>query len=80
MLQQRPELVDIISLQSKCSIRFEQGDVPKHYDLSPEWIQASINGILQRLNIEQLDMLMLHRPDPLWEPEFIAESVAALIA
>ncbi len=72
VLKVRPELRDQIAIQSKCAIRFDDKYGPKRYDFSPEWILQSVNNSLSRLNIEQLDVLMLHRPDPLVEPEEIA--------
>lgn len=75
VLKQRPELRDTISIQSKCGIRLDE---PKRYDFSSSWITNSVEGILSRLQIEQLDVLMLHRPDPLMEPAEIAETFAML--
>ncbi len=66
---------DII-LQSKCGIRYghtADADI-EYYDLSKEHIIDSVDGILQRLGTDYLDLLMLHRPDSLMEPEEIAES------
>ena len=59
---------DVI-LQSKCSI------VPGvMYDLSKDYILESTDKILKRLNTEYLDILLLHRPDALVEPEEVAEA------
>lgn len=56
-----------IFVQSKCGI------VPRvMYDLSKEHIIASVDGILNRLGMEYLDALLLHRPDALVEPEEVA--------
>ncbi|WP_407642896.1 aldo/keto reductase [Corallincola holothuriorum] len=74
VLKARPELREQIILQSKCGIRFEDAHGPKRYDLSPEWIEESVNNILSRLGTEYLDTLLLHRPDPLMQPELIAEA------
>ncbi|GLP95485.1 aldo/keto reductase [Paraferrimonas sedimenticola] len=78
VLKQRPELLQQIQLQSKCAIRFEDHQGPKRYDFSPEWIESSVDGILTRLGVEQLDLLMLHRPDPLCEPEQVAQAFERL--
>lgn len=59
-------------LQSKCGIR------KGFYDFSKEHILASVDGILKRLNTEYLDILLLHRPDALVEPEEVAEAFQAL--
>lgn len=55
-------------LQSKCGIR--QG----MFDFSKEHILRSVDGILSRLKTEYLDVLLLHRPDALVEPEEVAET------
>ena len=80
VLKARPELRDLISIQSKCAIRFEDDLGPKRYDSSSEWIYKSVENSLSRLKIEQLDILMLHRPDPLMEPELIAQAFDTLYA
>lgn len=73
VLKQRPELRESIYLQSKCAIRFDDELGPKRYDFSAEWVTQSVDGILSRLNTDYIDILMLHRPDPLIEPEVLAE-------
>lgn len=80
VLKDRPELRERIILQSKCGIRFDDPDGPKRYDLSPEWITQSVDHILRRLGADYLDLLLLHRPDPLMEPERIAEAFARMKA
>ncbi|MDR2057567.1 MAG: aldo/keto reductase [Dysgonamonadaceae bacterium] len=55
-------------IQSKCSIR------KGFYDQSKAYILQSVEGILKRLNTEYLDILLLHRPDALVEPEEVAEA------
>ncbi|WP_415784563.1 aldo/keto reductase [Deinococcus saxicola] len=57
---------DTMILQSKCGIR------PGMFDFSKEHILASVDGILKRLNTDYLDILLLHRPDALVEPEEVA--------
>lgn len=56
-----------IILQSKCAIR--PGVM---YDFSKEYLIRSVDGILERLKTEYLDVLLLHRPDALMEPEEVA--------
>lgn len=69
VLQNNPGLRDKIFLQSKCGI------VPgKMYNLSKEYIVESVDNILKRLHTEYLDMLLLHRPDALVEPEEVASA------
>lgn len=64
VLRDSPALKEQMVLQSKCAIRFEDDMGPKRYDFSAKWISSSVEGILSRLHIEQLDILLLHRPDP----------------
>ena len=72
-LAERPELREHMYIQSKCGIRFEDDKGPKRYDFSAKWIEESVEGSLKRLNTDYLDVLMLHRPDPLMEVEGIAQ-------
>lgn len=62
------EVREKIILQSKCGIR------PGMFDFSKEHILNSVDGILKRLKTEYLDVLLLHRPDALVEPEEVAEA------
>lgn len=57
---------DSITLQSKCGIR------KGFYDLSKDYIISSVDGCLKRLGTDHLDILLLHRPDALVEPEEVA--------
>lgn len=59
-------------LQSKCGIR------PGMYDFSREHILSSVDGILKRLDTDHLDVLVLHRPDALMEPEEVADAFDTL--
>jgi len=72
-----PRLRDKILLQSKCGMRFP-GDpdarAPKRYDFSYEHIVRSVEGSLRRLQTDYLDVLLLHRPDALVEPEEVARA------
>lgn len=58
-----------VILQSKCGIC--PGIM---YDSSEEYILGAVDGILKRLHTEYLDILILHRPDALIEPEEVASA------
>lgn len=77
VLEQLPDLRDKIIIQSKCGIRFpndpQPGD-PGRYDFSYRHIIDSVEGSLRRLKTSHLDILLLHRPDPLVEPEEVAQA------
>ncbi len=64
-------------LQTKCGIRRESGK-PTRYDFSKEYIVNSVEGSLKRLNTEYLDVLLLHRPDTLVEPDEVGEAFERL--
>jgi predicted oxidoreductase len=55
-------------LQTKCGIR--QGC----YDFSKEHILEAVDGSLKRLQTDYVDVLLLHRPDALVEPEEVADA------
>ncbi|PLS18411.1 aldo/keto reductase [Bacillus sp. M6-12] len=78
VLKDRPGLREKIVIQSKCGIRFADEAAPGRYDFSKNHILDSVDGILQRLSIDYLDILLLHRPDPLIEPEEVAEAFLQL--
>ena len=69
-VQMNARIREKLIIQSKCAIRPEGG----YYDFSKEHILSSVDGILKRLNTDYLDILLLHRPDPLMEPEEVAEA------
>lgn len=62
-----------VILQSKCGI--VSG---KMFDFSYDHIVTSVEGILQRLDTDYLDVLLLHRPDALMEPEEVAKAFSHL--
>jgi hypothetical protein len=78
VLKKKPDLRENMILQSKCGIRFKEGALPGRYDFSEKWIKHSVEGSLRRLNTEYLDILMLHRPDPLMQVEELAETLLEL--
>ncbi|WP_028265157.1 aldo/keto reductase [Arthrobacter sp. MA-N2] len=69
-----------IQLQTKCGIRLGKPGVEGHYDLSKNAILERVNGSLERLKTDYVDVLLLHRPDPLMEPAEVASAVGQLMA
>ena len=67
-------------LQSKCGIRWEDDPpgTPQRFDFSRDHILESVNAILSRLGTDRLEILLLHRPDCLWEGEEIAAAFEKL--
>ena len=62
-------------IQTKCGIR-----PGACFDFSREHIVQSTEGSLRRLNTDYIDVLLLHRPDTLMEPEEVAEAFDRLHA
>lgn len=71
VLKNRPDLREEMWIQSKCGIRIEEFT---YFDFSKDYIIKSVDGILQRLKIDHLDSLLLHRPDALMESDQVSEA------
>lgn len=71
VLKNHPDLREKMWIQSKCGIRIEEFT---YFDFSKDYIIKSVDGILQRLKIDHLDSLLLHRPDALMESDQVAEA------
>jgi predicted oxidoreductase len=68
ILEEQPALRNQMFIQSKCGI------CRGMYDFSKNHILESVDGSLKRLHTDYLDLLILHRPDLLMEPEEVAEA------
>lgn len=75
-LRNRMELV------TKCGIKFPSSRRPatrlKHYDTSAAHIRWSVENSLAVFGTDRIDVLLIHRPDPLTNPGEIAEEIGAL--
>ncbi|NYJ02726.1 putative oxidoreductase [Nocardioides thalensis] len=78
VLRRSPGLRDRVVVQGKVGIRLAEPGAVAHYDLSAGAIRARVLESLRRLGTDRLDVLLLHRPDPLLEPDEVAEAVAGL--
>ncbi|MDT0596226.1 aldo/keto reductase [Glaciecola petra] len=69
-------------LQSKVGIKLPpintSTKITKQYDLSADWICESVNNSIKRLHNQNLDILFLHRPDPLLELEPMMQALSTL--
>ena len=75
VLKNRPDLREKMWIQSKCGIRIEEFT---YFDFSKEYILQSVDGILERLQVDYLDSLLLHRPDALMEADQVAQAFEIL--
>ena len=73
-LSRHPGLRERITVQTKCGIR------PGCYDFSKAHVISAVEGSLRRLHTDYVDVLLLHRPDTLMEPEEVAEAFNELEA
>ncbi len=64
-------------LQTKCGIHRETGKITR-FDFTKDYILHSVEGSLNRLNTEYIDVLLLHRPDTLVEVEEVFEAFEKL--
>ncbi|MBP1970528.1 putative oxidoreductase [Virgibacillus natechei] len=71
-IEMKPSIRERMFLQSKVGIR--EG----FFDFSKEHIQRGVEGSLDRLKTDYIDVLLLHRPDTLVEPEEVAEAFKEL--
>ncbi|MBW7459465.1 aldo/keto reductase, partial [Paenibacillus sepulcri] len=78
VLGKRPGLRESIVIQSKCGTRFADEHSPQRYDFSREHILRAVDGSLKRLGTDYLDILLLHRPDPLFQAQEVAEAFQTL--
>ncbi len=83
-LRQNPTLRDKIEIVTKCGIvapagRHSSARV-KHYDTSAKHITESVETSLRDMNTDRIDLLLIHRPDPMLDPEETGEALDALVA
>ncbi len=67
-----PSLREKMLIQTKCGIR------KSSFDFSKAHILEAVDGSLKRLQTDYIDVLLLHRPDALVEPEEVAEAFTIL--
>lgn len=82
VLKVSPSLRSQLQLITKCGIRTMTDNRPKHkiksYDSSAAHIVKSVETSLQNFQTDYLDMLLIHRPDYLMEPDEIAQAFTQL--
>lgn len=82
ILRKHPSLRNKMELVTKCGIKFPSSHRPdvrvKHYDTSARHIRWSVENSLKMLGTDRLDVLLIHRPDPLTDPAEVAEAFSQL--
>ncbi len=83
-IRARADLRDRVRIITKCDIMLLSGKYPerrvKHYDTSPAHIRASVDNSLHHITVPVIDLLLLHRPDPLMDHHATGAVLDALIA
>lgn len=81
-LQQQPSLRERMQLVTKCDIMLMSPNRPantiKHYNTSRDHIIASAENSLRMLQTDYIDVLLIHRPDPLMDADEVAEAFNTL--
>jgi predicted oxidoreductase len=79
-----PGLRNRMQLVTKCGIKLISPARPSHtiksYDSSREHVTASVENSLRALRTDRIDLLLIHRPDWLVDPDELADTFAALRA
>jgi predicted oxidoreductase len=82
-IKQAPHLRDSMEIITKCDIVAPIGIYSnkkiKHYDTSAQHINSSVERSLSQMAIDQIDLLLLHRPDPLMDAEETGKALDNLI-
>jgi predicted oxidoreductase len=81
-LEEAPSLRSEMQLVTKCGIRLVSENNPgcaiKHYDTTRAHILESAEKSLEHLQTEYIDLLLIHRPDPLMDADEVAEAFTSL--
>ncbi|CAN5151728.1 aldo/keto reductase [soil metagenome] len=82
-LKLKPTLREKMELVTKCGVCLVCDNRPEykinHYNSSPEHIISSVERSLKNLNTDYLDLVLLHRPDPLMDADDTAGALEKLI-
>ncbi len=82
VLAKNPSLRNKMELITKCGIKFPSAKRSspriKHYDTSKEHIVWSAENSLKMMHTDRIDLLLIHRPDPLLNPHEVAEAFSQL--
>jgi predicted oxidoreductase len=83
-IKARPALRDQIEIVTKTDIMLLSSQWPntrvKHYDTSPMHVTASVERSLTRIGVDVIDLLLIHRPDPLMDADALGSCLDGLIA
>lgn len=83
-LRESPGLRDRLEIVTKCDIVAPIGKYAdrrvKYYDTSAAHLSASVEASLTQMGIERIDLLLIHRPDPMMDADETGAALDALVA
>lgn len=82
-LRAQPGLKARMEIVTKCDIMLLSDQRPdnrvKHYDTSAAHVQASVERSLHNIGVDAIDLLLIHRPDPLMDHHALGACLDSLI-
>jgi predicted oxidoreductase len=82
-LREQPGLIDKIEIVTKCGICLPESGKPEytvqHYNTGERHVRSSVENSLRNLNVDQIDLLLIHRPDPLMDASEMANTFQKLM-
>ena len=83
VFREAPGLRDSFEIVTKCGIQAPWGErdhLPvKHYDTSRDYIHAQVDHSLAKLGTDHVDLLLIHRPDPLMDADQTGRALDGLV-
>ena len=78
-LREIPALRERALVCTKASVRRAGDGAPYHYNAGFAHLHAALEGSLRRLGVDRVDLLLIHRPDPLTHPRETARALGGLV-
>lgn len=82
VLRKNPTLKNKLRLVTKTGIALpgaDGGNTAIYYNSTPAWVNAEVDRSLQKLGADHIDLLLVHRPDPLADPAALGGALDALV-
>jgi predicted oxidoreductase len=83
-LKAAPSLKSQLEIVTKCDIVIDAGRHAgarvKHYDTSRDHIEESVDASLRLMGLDRIDLLLIHRPDPMIDPDATGRCLDDLVA
>ena len=79
-LKKDKSLAEKMQIVTKCGIVYKgkNGARVKYYDYTKDWIMGQVEKSLEYMGVDHIDLLLLHRPSPMMQPEEVADAFETL--